>query len=282
MAISGLYPAANAWFQGGPAEYYPGQTVAGFNPMHQQAWQSAINAGQSGVNNAATQQQRAGNLWNSFSGQLGQGNQLQGDWSQWDNPAFQSTVDNYQDAMHRGFQRNTIPQQEMSAIGSGQLGSSRHGIAQGLAMSDLNRSISDTVSNMYSSQYNTGMDRYLQADRANQAARQNMWMMAPQMYGIQQTAGNNIGSAFSDLSNIQSGIANQWQGMNQSRIAADMDRWNYYAGAPYQHMSQYNNLLQPSMAYTTSTGANPNYQNPWAGALGGAMSGWSIANQWGT
>ena len=48
-----------------------------------------------------------------------------------------------------------------------------------------------------------------------------------------------------------------------------MDRYNYYQNLPYDQLSKYGTLLGLINTGNTTTTPNPEYQDPWAGALGG-------------
>ena len=46
--MSGYAPAAQAWFQNPGMGYFPGNPVAGFNPMQKSAWGALQSGGQMG------------------------------------------------------------------------------------------------------------------------------------------------------------------------------------------------------------------------------------------
>lgn len=70
-------------------------------------------------------------------------------------PAYlQSVGDQYQ----RSFDRNVAPRIDQGAVSAGQSGSSRHGIAEGLARSDLSKQIGDTQAGLISDNFYKDLD----------------------------------------------------------------------------------------------------------------------------
>lgn len=73
------------------------------------------------------------------------------------------------------------------------------------------------------------------------------------------------------------GDANQMQ--NQRQIEDDVARWFFEQNAPNDALQQYLDTVLPISGMggtSTTTGANPNYQSPMQGAVGGAMTGYGL------
>lgn len=79
------------------------------------------------------------------------------------NPYLQGNVQSAMDQITQNLQRNILPSVGTDAQMAGQFGSSRHGIAQGLALSDANKQASDLAQSMYGQAYDQGMQNRLNA-----------------------------------------------------------------------------------------------------------------------
>ena len=73
------------------------------------------------------------------------------------NPGVNPQLQAYQGDVQRNLERNMLPAIQSQAGSFGQMGSSRQGIAEGLALSDANQQVTDMASNLYSSD----MDRMM-------------------------------------------------------------------------------------------------------------------------
>lgn len=247
MATAGFFPAADAWFGTTPMPYYPGATVAGFTPNQQASWQTGMDAYANAMPQAQNMAQWAEQAQNAYA-----------NFDPFNNPALNQMATDYRNQMNQQYDRFTAPQTQYSAQAAGQMGSSRHGIAEGLARSDLNNTISQGLNTLYGNAYQQGLNNQTsmlqnQAGFLNQL--QNSYM-AP--YNMQR-----------GLSQYQMDVGSQQQAMNQANIGAEMDRYNYYQNLPYDQLSKYGALLGLINTGNTSTAPNPEYQDPWAGALGG-------------
>jgi hypothetical protein len=219
---TGIFPAASAWFQSPIPDYYPGQTVAGMNQNQQQGYDQQLSALQ-GVSD------QAGGLFDFFSQYVNDPQTV--------NPYLNELVTNYQDQMQRGFNRNVLPALRGNAVGTNAMGSSAQGVAEGLAASDLNRQMSDTVSDLMARTYEADAQRQL-----------NAMGQIPGMVGMQTTAQQAPGA-------LTSAWGQQNQALQQARIGGEMDRWNYYRDAPQQKLGFYSNLIsgQPASSATDQT-----------------------------
>ena len=129
-------------------------------------------------------------------GQLGQGQQAFNTLGNLQNPGVDPMMGVYADQIGQQFNRQVMPALQGQAILGGGLGSSRAGIAQGLAASDAQRNIQNFGAQLYGQ----GQDRALQAagaqgNLANQFAQTGL--QGAGMYGqlgqaTQQGAMNNL------------------------------------------------------------------------------------------
>ena len=101
------------------------------------------------------------NLANNFGQyeQAGQSifNTALGGFNQMMNPGMNPQLQAYQGDVQRNLERNMLPAIQSNATGFGQMGGSRHGIAQGLALSDANQQVTDMASNLYNDDMNRMM-----------------------------------------------------------------------------------------------------------------------------
>jgi hypothetical protein len=244
MAI-GVFPAANEWFNSPIPDYFPGPTVAGMNEFQQQGFQDQIAALQGGADEAQ-------GYLDLVSGYARDPSAV--------NPYISEVIQNYQDQMQRGFDRNMLPSLRGQQVSVGGAGSSASGIAQGLAASDQTRQISDNVAQMLMGAQ----------DRA----------MAALPGAIQGAT-----SATRAPGSLMSAWGGQNQALAQQMLQGEQDRWNYYRDAPERRLGMYSSLVggQPAASgagtrEAVTQGPSSNY-NTMMGALGGlSMMAPSIYN----
>ena len=280
MQTPGALPSAAAWFQQPGMGYFPGQTVAGFNPMQQNAW----GAGLAGAGQVAGMVDQFGRGFMNYLSQPGQFTPSM-DW--FNNPHMQAAVQGAINPMIQSFERQTMP--GISTAFSSQPGSTRQGIAQGLALSDLNQQIGDTSSRMYANMYQQGQQSYLNDMRNQLQARQAAWQQAP---GMMSAWSQGIMSPYE----MMSGIGGQQQQLAQARLSGEMDRWNYYRDLPQQRLNQYmgwlggaGNMNMPQVSAPTANpwGVIPGFANtianlPWGDIMGAGQisAGSNFNNAW--
>ena len=110
--------------------------------------------------------------------------------------------------------------------------------------------------------------------------------VASRLYGDER---NRMQSAMQMSSGIEAGryapadrlmgVGSVLQNQGQTELNADIDRWNFEQNQPYDALDRYSSLVYgASPGTTTTTDVN---RNPWAGALGGAMTGVSMGGTMG-
>ena len=251
---AGMLPAINAWMQQDPAQYFQGNTVAGFTPMQQQAWGSQMQ----GANNI----QQAGS---GMMGQFAQGPQQLGSQSigvgggmnMFNNPYLQNSIQAGMQQNNQNFARNVMP--GITDQYSSQPGSARSGIAQGLAMGDLNQQNLNMASQMNQQAYDQGMQNHLNQrnqnigvlqgnQQANLSAAQGNQQAGMQQMGMMPDMMNMYGQSQMQPGQTMGDIGSQQQGMNQAQIGAAQDRWNFNQNAA-------GDKLQSAIGMITGTGA---------------------------
>ena len=233
MPTTGILPAANAAYNAPIQGYFPGQTVAGLSPWTQNSWGQGMNAAQ-GVQNMGNQ---ALNRW-----------QTGFDMGQQGNPWLQGHISNMQDSMYQAYDRNTAPAQRLGAAANEQYGSTRHGIAEGIARGDLNRAVGDMTQQMNSDAYTQQLGH-----------TSNMTGQMPNLMGVvQQTAMTPF--------NMMQGIGDQQRGYNQQLLDEEKNRWDYNAQEPWNRLNQisgmYNNLPISNTQKSSGSGFDIGYTPP--------------------
>jgi len=166
------------------------------------------------------------------------------------NPYLQNSIQAGMDQNNLNFDRNVLTNLDQSAIGAGASGGSRHGLAQGLAMSDLNQQNLNMASQMNERAYNQGMSNFLGqrgqdlGAQTTNAANNLQSQLANQGANL-QAMGLNMGDT------LQRALANQSTGM-QGQLAnqgnwLDMMQGNQQAGLQGQLANQ-GDLLSRNLA----------------------------------
>ena len=222
--------------QGGQ-EYFPGETVAPFNPVQLQALSSMLQGGQ-----------RVG----SQTGAMEAANSFYLDPRTMYNPNAIPGVAAAREGMIRDTGRmlseSWLPTERGDALAAGQFGGSRQSIGEALlgerAADALSKNLGAFDSNIF--QMMLG---------ANQSAMDRMPMISQQTMmpaAIQQQVGDTM------------------QNQQQKQIAGDQERWNFYQNQPYFLLDQ---LRQSAGVNAGQTTTGSTQGNSALGALGGLSAG---------
>ena len=214
------------WSQG-PARHYGdfGQTVAGPSGPQQQAWSNTMRYGmgpRSGAQQAAAEKALIGGLSGGVNTEV-----------------FNPLISNMANQVTSNLQSNIMPKLRQSAMMSGHQGgpgasSRQFGEMQKGISNAVNTSLVNRAADMYGDAYSGAQDRAVQYGQMYPSI-----MSAPlQMYG----AMGNVGQ--------------QMQDQQQRGIDADMQRWNYYANAPQQHLQNFANMVRGNYGGTSKQGGN--------------------------
>ena len=79
------------------------------------------------------------------------------------NPFLDQAISGLRETGLRDLSRNQLPAIRNNAVNTGGIGGSRQGIAEGIAISDLNRDLTNTEASLRSSQFNKDISNQLQA-----------------------------------------------------------------------------------------------------------------------
>jgi hypothetical protein len=235
---------AQSLYQQGPQQYYPGQTVVGFSPETEQA--------------LGMQTQRA----TTGSPVMGAANQFAANTLGGEQPlTFGGATNPHLDATF-----NRGADQIMNRLKTDFAGSGRN---TGAAMPVAGEQLGSFANDLYGGDYQNERNRMAAEIGQNQNAQLSVLGMAP---GLAQADYNDIDR----LSQV--GQAREDLTGREYEDAAN--RWDFGQNAQGTALDQYLSRLQgyPGGVASSST---PIYRNQSAGALGGAMAGYQLGNQFG-
>lgn len=227
---SRYYPYLNALYDTYGSN--PSQLVAGFDPFQ--------TAGQNlGAQNAYGLQGAVNNTFGAY------GNALNPN-SSFNSPLYQNALQSTLNPILRNFQQNVVPSIGRQAAGVGQPGSSRQGVAEGIASQGLMQNISDIGSQYAQNAFNQGINSRNQA--LGQASQLGQFSFMPSQ-GLMD-------------------IGAQRQGLNQQYLNSPFDfaaRLQALMGNPI--------TLNQSQSKSTSTGGVAKGFSDVFGGAGGMFGG---------
>lgn len=223
---------------------YPGSTVSPFTASQTAGQNMALGAAGDQANLAgnaarATNNFTSGDIWNPAS-----------------NPNLTNAINAATRPITQQLTQSTLPAIRGSAVTSGNFGSSRQGIAEGLASQAASTATGDTAAKVAEDEYNTNIDAQLKAIGLTPTVQQSV---------IQPAV-------------TTSGVGDVQQAQNQSELNSTIGSYNYSQLAPFLQSQELISLLQgiPGGGSTT-TGTVPQ-ANPATMALGGAAAGASLGS----
>jgi hypothetical protein len=175
------------------------------------------------------------------------------------NPGLAGNIDAATRPITQALTEQALPAIRDSAEKSGNFGSSRQGIAEGLASGRASQAIGDATSGIVSKAYDTNVNAQLKA-----------LGLLPSTVGTQTTG---------DLTT--SNVGDVRQGMTQALLGQDVSNFNYDQLAPYLQSKDMMSLLTGLPGGTTQTTSTGPQKNPLTAALGGAAAGASLGSMFG-
>ena len=259
---------------------YQGEFYAGPNDMQTTANDALYNMGMS---NMGTGQ----NLMNTAGGFANNANSLFGQYSNMVNrpDMMQNATDYAMDNMNpivqammrdstRQLTEQTIPGINKAASGSGNMNSSRAGVADAIA----NRAYDDRLADVSSDVFNSLRDASL--NQSNTEFNQSMNALSGA-----NAANNTLGNAFTTGTNLATaggnaalGAGNNQNNWDQGQINADREQFDYLNNYGY-------NLGKDYMGFLTGNNITGNYEantvNPMMETLAGAKAGFGFGGEYG-
>lgn len=223
---------------------YSGSQVAGFTPEQV--------SGQEQVLGAAPIQR---DLATSAAG----ANQFYTGGSIWDpasNPNLRGAIDASVRPIYENLTEKALPAIRGEAVTTGNFGSSRQGIAEGIATREASRAAGDAASKLAQNQYETNVNAQLKA-----------MGLLPTVQAAQTTPGVTT-----------SGVGDVRQAMSQALLNQDVNAFNFDQLAPFLQSKEIMALLTGLPGGTTVSTANTPQPNKLTSALGGAAAGASLGS----
>jgi len=196
------------------------QPIAGFNDVQVRGQNAALDYANG----------QGGNIFNNTMGALNFGLKAP-DVN--NNPYLQKAVNSAIRPLTQNYQENVLSNIEDKAIASGQYGSSRHGVADGIAARSYMDSVGDITSNMYNNAYGQGLNTMMQSINSAPTV-QNMGLFK---------------------ANTLQNVGGQIQGMEQQKL-----------DSPWNNLNRFNSMINAPVVLNSSTGSsNTNQRNglPW-------------------
>lgn len=223
---------------------YQGETVAGFTP-EQTAGQNMALGSVPSINEVGANAAKANNFYTS--GNI---------WDPAANPNLQGAIDAAVRPVYTNLTERALPAIRSGSIQSGNFGGSRQGIAEGAAIRDAGTIAADTAAKIAQDQYSTNVN-----------AQQRAIAMAPTVQGVQTTGAT-----------VTSGVGDVRQAMDQARLNAAQNAFNFDQYAPFMNARDILGIMQGLPGGSTvSTGNNPS-TNPIMSSLGGAATGAALGS----
>ena len=243
--LTGGFEAAKELYNQGVPDYYPGETLAGFDPAQTAAQQATLGYAM-GPRAAAQQAGAERSLLQGLSGQI-------------DPNAYNPMVNALTSNVIGNLQKNVLPgirqQQVMYQPG----GSSRAALQQNQAVTDaVTSGMTKPIADMYTNAYNQAQSRAVQSG---------------QLYPSIMSAPLNLYGAMGDVGEAR-------RAMSQAVIDRDMAKYQYRATAPQQALSNYMSMITGNYGGTTTqTAPGPSGLDTIGQAIGIAGS---LANLFGS
>ena len=256
--------AAKNLFDIGMPGYYPGSTVAGFDPSQTQAQQQSLQyLGGPGVQGMMSGSQDA--LNRSLGGYTGFNQQQQSDLLAGNvNTGAGSPFGQMTEALTQGVQKNLgeniLPGIRSGMMRSGQMGGGTRGdLVQNRAISDaVTQGLTMPLAQMYGQAYN-------QAQGMRMPAAQQM--IGQQQFG-QRQAGQTMAQPL-QMFGAMNAVGGARRNMSQALIDADRARYEYESMSPYQNLDRYQGATSGSWGGQGS--ASYPKQSKWPSIIGGIM-----------
>lgn len=194
------------------------------------------------------------------------------------NPYLGDQVQSITRGFNRNLQENVLPGLRSRFIGSGGLGGSRQGIAEGLAAARSGEGLASAITNLYASDYENSQNRGLQGRIAgmNAGLQARSMDLNDQLQRLNSERNfytsqrgqdlSQLGLAAGLLGQANQGFLNQGQGI----YGIGQQEQN----APWQQLQNYSGLLAPYQQAGATNSQTQQYQyNPWMQGIGLGLQG---------
>lgn len=278
---------------------YQGETVAGFTPNQVAGTESMIQGSQLGsqatigrVNAALDTAQNLPNTLDWTGKPLVTSSDVFNDpgiWNPANNAGMRAAIDAAQRPLYNQLNESVLPGLKSDAVLAGGLGGSRQGVAEGLAAGktataagDVGAKIAEDLygANLAASnaRYATNIGAENQRYATDQARYGTNVSATLQALGLTPQLASSLNAAYIQPGAIQASVGEQQQALEQARINAQVQGYNYDQLAPMLQSKEILSLLQGMPGGTTVSTGNVPQANPFTTALGGAAAGAAVGS----
>lgn len=238
--LKGAYKDAQKLYGGGAPQYYPRNQIA---PM------SGYTSG--ALDSMAQRGRRGSPLMDSAQGMMG--DTVSGDFLRKGNPYLKGAIGSATRPIVDQYTKTVIPGLDSAFSLGGRYGGGIHELASGEAYGSMMDTVGDVSSNMAYENYGDERQRMIQSAGLSP-------MLANQDY-VDIDALGKAGMGFDNY--------------NQSKIDADMKKWDFGQNREMDFLRNYLGLLNGASSYGTQSISQPG-PNPFTSTFGGAMTGFGF------
>lgn len=242
-----IFSEAQKLYRGGPLEYYGGQAIAGFGPLDAAARQrgfaaadwyipQALDAGAYGLDYGLRQAVDVGQ-----------------------NPVVQGAIEAAMRAPTRSLRDEWLPAIRNQSIATGNVGSSRQGIAEGLAIARADENARDASSRIMADAYSQGL--LAQGRALSQIPAFAQASMMP--------------------SGIYSSFAEQDRDYEQALLNEARAKFEFEQQEPWGRLMQYLQAVQGNYGGSTTVKTETPQAPWWQRVIGGGLAGAANGGMWG-
>lgn len=200
------------------------------------------------------------------------------------NPYLGAQADAITQQVTNNLKRNILPGISSDAIAAGGYGGSRQGIAEGNAIGQTNQGLSQSLANLYGTNYQQDVGNALQGQSIQNSYNLGLGGLANQLYLGNQGQNQNFYTQQRQLD--QSGAAlgaNLYGQGNQGYLGQGT---GIYGIGSTQQQAPWNPLVNASNVYSPYSGLGGGQTqtqsgSPFAGAIGGAVAGAQVGKNLG-
>jgi hypothetical protein len=172
------------------------------------------------------------------------------------NPQLTGVVNGLAGDYNNNLTRNVLPAIRRNASAMGQVGSSRQGIAEGLAAGESQTGLANAVAGLYSQDYNNSMNRDL------------------------SRYGTDVGAFLTNQGQML-GYDSQQRALDQSQFGLGLQAYGLANQGDWSGLNNAGNIYGSLTGSNNSTTTSGSTGGGWGGLLGGALAGGSFGRQMG-
>jgi hypothetical protein len=261
---------------------YQGQTLAGANNFQTGTANTMgnygmgmMNSGNAMMGNAAGFGNNANSLYGQYQGMANSAQQDRlGNAMGYASANTGGLVDSAMRDDRRNLQENTLTGIDMAASGSGNMNSSRAGIAEAVANRAYDDRRADVTTNIQNSLIDRSLGQQAQQFQDQGSALQGAGQANDGLQSAYSMGMNTLGQG----SNFGMNAGNSLQGYNQANLNDQRQRFEQQRDFEMEQRKGYQSGMLGKAVGSPSV--QPNLNNPYTAAVGGAMNGFGFASDY--